>query len=327
MKIADVGYGAEEYDYNLCNIKFSVQYLGRAEQLKSFLRQYQVGHGSGDRGKLIVCRNECFIPTGPQKVFSGRYKGIPWKAAFFASSASGGEQVFFCAPVFLDFLALRIAVLPYLKQKIVELGGFSMPGSAFSYQGKTFLLFGYPGCGKTTLLLQALKMGTEFVGDEKLFVLPSGGGIRSFFNRIGLRYHTARKSGFWNGLAPADKRRLWLYRFISAASAKRVTFNIMLTPEELGIKKRVAGPEREKKVFVHLVRGGRKTLISPEEAARSILQYKEDYRRIYGDMFGAAAIQGEIRGRITSFFAKSACWRISSEIGIKDILDLSEWPG
>lgn len=68
--------------------------------------------------------------------------------------------------------------------------GFLMHGALLSVGGKTIVLAGHPGAGKTTLTLALAASGFDYAGDDIIHVSPEG-------RVLGLPFAAATKEGAW----------------------------------------------------------------------------------------------------------------------------------
>ena len=184
--------------------------------------------------KMILCRSASEIPENGVRLHTGRYKGIPWQMGLSEPDETGSMSIYFFARLFPTFLFLRFVLMPYLKRKVVEDGGFSLIGSAFEYSNKRYVLFGYPGSGKTKRILQATSRGARLLGDSEILVWPDG-TIQGAFRNLELRMPTVRNGAYWNYLTAAQKCMLFGYQMISQLTFHVVSFNLAVPYDEFGI--------------------------------------------------------------------------------------------
>jgi hypothetical protein len=230
----------------------------------------------------------------------------------------GQSRIYFQVPYFVDFLFPRVVLIPYLKRSLVTKGGLYLLGSCFSYQDTTFVLFGYPGCGKTRLMLDALNVGAHCVGDNGLVVLD--GAIQSAYDEIELRYYTVRKSLFWHRLAFGKQLRLVLFHWLSVLSRRTISFNVSLPLADLEIGTRSA-PRQQKSIFIWLGHPFRKLALS--EAVAAVVQYEQRYRDLYGEVFLSDAYLRRLGRNASDFLAGCPSWCLPSECNISDVLQLA----
>lgn len=167
------------------------------------------------------------------RLLRGRYKGVRWSAAI--EERGPCTTVTFHSTVMTTFLSMRMVVLPWLKRRMVVRGGVPVLGTALQVGDVAVVLTGPPGSGKTRLGLSALEHGARFIGDNEL-AIDERGAVQTLFDEVELRFQTAYGAPVWKRLGRACRARLWLFRLIAAMTARRVTFNITATTEQLGIK-------------------------------------------------------------------------------------------
>ena len=296
---------------------------GLGRELKESLNPFRVREAGEDSIELNLCRRKERVPKLSGGQAAGIYKGIPWKVVFERDDDGGVKRVFFYARFFVTFLALRIVLIPCVKNALIRKGGFSVLGSVFRYRGTTFLIFGQPGCGKTHLTLRALEKGATFVADNELLISEHG-IIRGLFNEIELRYRTVRKTQFWRQLRTKQKMKLALFHVISLLSFKRISFNISLPPAELGVDAENVSSRRNP-IVVHLTNQARASRLTADEMMDATIAYEKWYHSVFGTVF-STDLEGEeknSRNNMRSFFAGCTMWRLPTSCTIDDIFALS----
>jgi len=119
---------------------------------------------------IHLCSTSHEVSAANGSFAAGFYKGVPWAMRVLWDENGNAKEVHFHAnPVFVSFLVNRMVILPLLRQKLVEEGGFATLGSVFTWHGRVFFIHGIPGSGKSRTALQALELGAEFVGDNEIF--------------------------------------------------------------------------------------------------------------------------------------------------------------
>lgn len=296
---------------------------GTGRQLQELLDVFRVKEAGEDIIELTLCpRKRMPQLSGGQA--AGIYKGIPWRIVFERDDDDEVKRIFFSARFFVTFLALRIVLLPCIKDVLTQQGGFSVLGSVFRYRGTTFFLFGQPGSGKTWLTLRALEKGGSFIADNELLISDDG-TIRGLFNEIELRFRTVRDTHFWRQLSMKQKMRLVLFHFISFVSCKRISFNISLSPAELGIETETDSSTRNL-VVVHLSDHPQRTRLTVNDMIEAVIAYEKWYQSVFRTIFSLDLEAEEsdlLRNSMRSFFSGCTMWRLSTGCTIDDILALS----
>jgi hypothetical protein len=236
--------------------------------------------GQESCAKLTICRSISEFPRGNIEVFRDYYKGLPWTLGISKGSDNVPITYYFYTPIFVNFLITRIFLIPYLKRCLAQQDGVVLIGSAFSYKDVTYIVTGIPGAGKTRLLLNALDLGAEFIGDDQL-ILTADGQIKSLSNLIQLRYLTAYDTVFWGKLSGFEKLKALCFHWISFFTAKKINFALTFNSRQLGIKKR---KEQSLSSPVFLLISGNHQ--AEKIDARSFLEYITDYEVSYQKLFG-----------------------------------------
>ena len=131
------------------------------------------------------------------------------------------------------FLAVRFALIPLVRQLLIDRGGFALAGTAFRWRGATWQLCGRSGMGKTRLLLEALSNSAVLVGDFELLVFRDG-TIRPLFDQVEFRYATVCDTPYWRRLTQVHRWWLQACRLISFITRWRISFHIATPPAQLG---------------------------------------------------------------------------------------------
>jgi hypothetical protein len=228
------------------------------------------------------------------------------------------ERIYFYSPCFVDFLVQRLVLIPCLKEALVQRGGFLLIASSFSHQDRTFVLFGYPGSGKTRLTLAALNAGARLVGDNGLAILGRG-SVHSVYDEIELRYRTVRGTPFWPLLTSEDQLKLACFHLVSFLSRRYLSFNISVPLADLGIEVQPSlGQERL--IFVQL--GNTRGRLTSSETIDAIAQYEQWYQERFGETYHHDTYTRDLRDNIGAFLSRCSMWRLPADCGISDILRL-----
>ena len=310
--------------YDICGIlRLGLNDGGLGGQLKELLDPFRVREVGDDFIELNLCRRANRIPKLSGGQASGIYKGIPWRVVFERDDDGRVRRIFFRAHFFVNFLVLRIVLIPCVKNALVQKGGFSVPGSVFRRRGTTFLLFGQPGSGKTLLTLKALERGASLVADNELLISEQG-IIQGLFNEIELRYQTVHKTQFWCQLRANQRMKLVLFHLISLLSSRRISFNISLPPAELSINTENHSLDRNL-IVVHLTDQARASRLTADEMMDAIIAYEKWYQSVFGAIF-FADLEGEVRdlrSNMEPFFSGRTMWRLPASCAIDDVFALS----
>lgn len=237
--------------------------------------------------EVTLHRRNRNMPVSADAHFSGRYKGIPWRVSYNRDKTGCPIVVHFQAPCFWMFLAVRFALIPLVRQVMIERGGFGLLGTAFRWRGATWHLYGRPGAGKTRLLLEALSDAAILVGDFELLVFPDG-TIRPLFDQVEFRYATVRDTPYWRRLTQAQRWWLRACRLISFVTGRRISFNLATPPEQLGLPV-VADDGDVRHILVGL--GCDQTDWNVAVATEELVAYYLWYESIYDAVFTADTSQ------------------------------------
>jgi len=270
--------------------------------------------------ELTLCAKRLEIPATGFHVLQGKYKGIPWVIASKISSGIESNQVYFHAPLFSTFLVLRQVLIPILKKEISKDGGFSFIGTSFQNGPYRYILFGFPGCGKTRRLLEAIQTGAKFIGDSEIAVTREG-EIKGLFKYLEFRYDTVHRTPYWPKLSEQQKLQLFLYRCISVVTQKSVSFNVLVHPKDLGI---ISGSNQAGSsiVFVHLGGNSKKERASISDIMKGVEDYEKNYRVLFGDTFFNRQDFSITIAVMSQFLPKCSLWKMPVNSSIKDILSL-----
>jgi hypothetical protein len=220
-----------------------------------------------------------------------------------------------------------MVILPLLRQKLVEEGGFATLGSVFTWHGRVFFIHGIPGSGKSRTALQALELGAEFVGDNEIFVWRDG-SITAVFDEFEVRRATIRGTNLWLKLSTKRRLLLHVYTLISALTLGSVSFNISMLPSELGATA-VPAKIREGTAFVVLCH----VPVIRTEKSGHIVQDLLKYERWFYETYGLFLLKNS-KNYFSNFTANaqrlldlSSCWRIPIGTCLDDILELGQGLG
>lgn len=302
-------------------LRVDIHFNGRGKDLKSYLERFEVSGDVAPSLTITLCRNAQEVGKADKMTpFAGRYKGIPWELAMMQRD-DGRSEVRFHSPLWLAFLVIRMILLPRLKVAMIELGGFSLIGSAFQYGAHRYVLFGVPGSGKTKTLLEATRLGADYIGDNELLIDASG-KITSVFRDIELRCATVSWTPYWRRLGFGEKFRLLLYQGLSWLSVGKFTANLSVGPERLGFGTfmlQAASP-----VVVNLQGKVSKEPLTPEAMGDTILNYEESYRSLFGDIFDLKRRTEQLTSNLQAFLRAATLWRMPRGTAASEILELEE---
>ncbi|MEX2158723.1 MAG: hypothetical protein WEB04_04900 [Dehalococcoidia bacterium] len=145
----------------------------------------------------------------------GVYKVLPWTCRI-APRAEGSWAIAFRSPVFREYLALHIALLPTLRRLLLDRAVGMAIGAAFELDGATTMVAGTTGRGKTSIVLGALERGATLIGDEYIG-LHDDGDVTPVIRSLALRRATL-------ALAPRAYERLGAQRRGALRVAEILTF-------------------------------------------------------------------------------------------------------
>lgn len=237
--------------------------------------------------ELTLHRRSRNMSASADAHFSGQYKGIPWRVSYNRDKTGCPIAVHFHAPCFWMFLAVRFALIPLVRQLLIERGGFALAGTAFRWRGATWQLCGRPGVGKTHLLLEALSDSAVLVGDLELLVFRDG-TIRPMFDQVEFRYATVRDTPYWQRLTQVQQWWLRVCRLISFVTRRRISFNLSTPPAQLGWPV-VADNANARHIIVGL--GCDQTDWNVEVAVVELMAYYLWYESIFDVVFTANTSQ------------------------------------
>jgi len=310
----------EHYDF-FGHFRLTLEKHNIPPALKKQLALYATSDSSRQDIELVLCRTRHTFPKGISHRIGGRYKGIHWEIGLEYSTPVRAERIYFHAPLFTTFLVTRMVILPCIKRVVVKHGGFSIIGSAFRYQEKTVLLFGCPGSGKTSLLLQALSRGAELIGDNEL-VITREGNIANVFQDIELRYQSVRATPFWTKLSIWEKTALRFYALLSLLTFHTVSFNVLVSPEQLGLKKDESPSVQGETILIHVKQDLAPTKMEAGEMISAIAKYEASYRRLFGSTFFSE--QDFLSGgeAINGFLARCSLWQLATMSDLNNVVNM-----
>ncbi len=302
------------------NLVIAVEETGLNTDLRQRLHPYQTTPTNSPLALIGLKGPRTGTGELSQKL-SGNYKGCPWKIAWRPAAAGAPTHIVFEAPVFSYFLFIRILLLPFLKEQMARMGGFSCLGSAFRHKGKIYILSGNPGSGKTTLLLQALEQGADFIGDNEL-VVDHRRCFHSLFQDIELRYRTACRSVFWKKMGWRKRCKLRGAGLLAFLTRFHFSFNEVFLPAQLGIEQR-ENSGTEKFVFIHLHEKHGKEKMSAQPMFDRIEAYEENYRRLFHSPFFTPETFETTRARTLQFLSEASCWSVHQKTPLHELLELN----
>jgi len=187
------------------------------------------------------------VPVEREQTVRGVYKAMPW-TCHVSPRAEGGWTLAFRSPLYREYLALHIALLPALRRMLLDRAVAMTIGAAFARDGDATVIAGRTGHGKTSLLLGAIERGATLIGDEYIG-LHEGGEVTPIIRSLALRHATL-------ALAPHTLERLNASRKASLRVAQLATFAtrgflqplVHVPPGEL-IDRAPAGGGRVRRLF------------------------------------------------------------------------------
>jgi len=310
-----------DYDIHGC-LRLRLQTDKAGGRIDEHLRPFRVAEAAKVDATLCICRSPGDVPRDLSGgFFSESYKGVSWSLAFDNLDKGENSRIYFYAPLpFVDFLVVRIVLLPVLRSSMVALGGFATLGSILERDGTVLFVFGAPGCGKTRLALDGIEAGCRFVGDNEILVLPRG-EMRSLFDEIELRRATVAGTKFWRRLDGYRRFQLLLCSLISSLSLRRVSFNISVRPALLGIQTVPASPESQL-VFICLGSADAPERMSGDEVATALFDYEAWFHSVYGRFLVAdrETYRSQFMANCSRAFRNCRAWRMPVGCGIRDVL-------
>lgn len=265
---------------------------------------------------LIFCRSKGEWPVGA-KIWQGRYKGMAWQIAL--SETDGRPRYFFYAPTFGTFLFIRTCLLPVLKKRAIEKGGFLLIGSAFTLADRSIVLFGGPGSGKTRLLLEALDSGARLLADSEIMLAPDN-RVLPVFPYLEARFRTVAGTSYWKRLSAGEKIYLWACQALSRLSGEKISFNLLLHPVDLVNAARAGTAPEQRLVFIRLQKGARAW---ERLGTGEFLAALEAYETTYQDTFGRGIYTPEILknglSQARRFLLSSELWQAPAAVSAAEL--------
>lgn len=110
------------------------------------------------------------------------------------------KEIYFCIPESENILLRTINMLREVLVKISLTQGYNwLHGSSFSIDGKTFVVLGNKGDGKTTWLMRALfNNGAKFIGNDQIPIILRKNGIYVYRWRPDIKVHPSSLNKFTN---------------------------------------------------------------------------------------------------------------------------------
>lgn len=244
---------------------------------------------------------------------SGTYKVLPWSCAL-ARRSDGQWLLAFQSPLYAEYLALHIALLPALRRLLLDRGVALSIGAAFVRDGAATAIAGRTGRGKTSLVLGAVERGAAFVGDEYIGLHESG-EVTPVVRLLALRRATLSLAPrTFARLGPSRRTALFAAQAATALSRGFLQPLVHIPPAEL-IEGAPAqgGPLRR---FFWLEAGDRTSCepLAVDEAADRLASLQQLHDDAYGDLGSlmephvAPGRWREIAGRA---LANASCYRLS----------------
>ena len=117
-------------------LSIGIEFNGRGNQIKELLKPYQISDSQKNYVELILSHIHKKTNHPISEEISKSYKGIPYKLELLKDKMGNPKKIFFSTPLFMDFLVLRMILIPCIKAKLIEAGGFPIFGAVFSYNDK-----------------------------------------------------------------------------------------------------------------------------------------------------------------------------------------------
>lgn len=164
---------------------------------------------------------------------SGRYKAIPWR--YQRKERDGRKTIVFRSAALREYLALHIALLPALRELLLERDTALVVGAAFGSQGSATVLAGETGRGKTSALLTAAAHSGQVIGDEYVGISTSG-EVTPVLRVLGLRKGTlAALPELAHRLSAQRRLGLMVASLVARISLGRLDPLVHVSPEEMGL--------------------------------------------------------------------------------------------
>jgi hypothetical protein len=293
--------------YSISNVfQFAIHYKKNERDLMHFQKPLQTNKLNLSM-ELFLCPKRTQIPTNSNHKSHGYYKGIPWIITTNTAYGRTDGQIHLYAPVFRKFLALRMVLIPYIKREIAKMGGIQFIGSAFKYKGTTYILSGYPGCGKTSLMVQALECGAQFIGDDDLIVTPDL-KIQGLLNLIQLRYDTFRLTQYWQRTRWFAKIQCIYFHYLSALTKRMITFALEYPPETLGIQKTTSSINHDT-VFIWMSGNKHPQLIRSDVLINHFSDFEKSYQKQFANLFFTDQHFQKATSTMTDILKGCTLWR------------------
>jgi hypothetical protein len=222
--------------HNLFRLKVSSNYRLSylSEIFSGFLAQdrseFDLELGLGRLKKSHQLKNKWLSVDDSALHIRGWYKGIPWQATFFREN-NQFFRIGFTSLLFLEFLALRIIIIPFFQNILGQKGFLLLPSSSFGSSKRIKVLFGLPGCGKSSLLINCCREGQSFISDDYTILNP-GGQVFRMLSKLFLRASTFAPS--MNMRIKLSKRvSQELKRFIARASGNSISLATQFDPSDI----------------------------------------------------------------------------------------------
>ncbi len=319
--------------HNLFRLKVSsnsrLSYLG--EIFSDFLDQdrseFDLELELGRLKKSPQLKNKWLLVDDSALYIRGWYKGIPWQVSFFRDN-NQSFRIGFSSPLFLEFLALRIIIIPFFQNILGQKGFLLLPSSSFRASKKIKVLFGLPGCGKSSLLINCCREGQSFISDDYTILNPEGEVFR-MSSKLFLRASTFGPSK--NIRLRLSKRvSQELKRFIARASGNSINLATQFNPSDIFIGESLSSAKGPISIF-YINRDRFDDRIHCEEISPEILQnyimlLEKSTFVWYGNLlsvFGLLSPSLEINSywekmkkNLTSLLTNSKCYRLSLPSGV-----------
>ncbi len=228
-------------------------------------------------------------------------------------------QCYFHSRPLFTWLTMKMVLGPYLKQCVARQGCLPLCGSSFQLDDVQYVITGFPGFGKTRLMLQAVSQGASFCCDEEMY-LSNTGDVEGFFNFVNLKLGTVYCTAYWNMLDVRTRARLHINHMVSLLTREKITFTMPVDSREMDLSRSAAAPGRL--VFIHLDHGSGVRKSTGKDMLHSLSQWESDHRTWFGGLFYSEQDFTAISESISPSLEKHSFWRIPANCTLEDILEL-----
>ena len=165
------------------------------------------------------------------------------------------------------FFSLRIIIIPFLQNILGQKGFLLLPSSSFRSSERIKVLFGMPGCGKSSLLINCCREGQSFISDDYTILNPNGQIFR-ILSKLFLRASTFSSS---RNIRLSKRVSQELKRFIARASGNSISLATQFEPSDIFTGETISSTEGPISIF-YINRDGSNDHVHCEEVGPEILQ-------------------------------------------------------